>query len=283
MRAKPAPRVALVLGAGGARGVAHAAVLRRLLAERVPFHALIGCSVGAIVGSLYAAAGMSPGEMIAAARDLTPGSLMAYALSRWRLPFLSRAAQKRSGPIPGHLRRLGEASFGSLRPGLAGLGVLTFDWRSRREVLLYGGPGRAAPIPLRTAVAASAAIPGLFPPARVVADGRPLWLSDAGWLTAVPVERAFAPPVHADRVIAVDLSMRVCLRQARRSYWDHLERACGDRLVLLRPRVRGTGVLVPRPSDVDRLSDAGEDALDAGSLERIRSWGPPASGAARIP
>ena len=268
----PGPRIALVLGAGGARGVAHAGVLRRLEAERIPIHTLLGCSVGAIIAALYGAAGVTPDDMIAAARHLTPSSLLAYAVSRWRLPLLSRLALERAGPIPGHLKTLERAGFESLRPGLDGLGILAFDWRSRREVLFYGGPRRDAAVTLRGAVAASAAIPGLFPPARIRVGGRTRWLSDAGWHTAVPVERTFLPPVEADRVIAVSLAMRVCVRQARRSYWDHLERACGDRLVLLRPQVQGSGVLVPRRRDVDRLVEAGERSVDAGALRRIRSW-----------
>ena len=279
----PGPRIALVLGAGGARGVAHAGVLRRLEAERIPIHTLIGCSVGAIVAAMYGAAGVPPDDMIASARQLTPSSLLAYAVSRWRLPLISRLAFGRAGPIPGHLSTLERAGFESLRPGLDGLGLLAFDWRSRREVLFYGGPRRGAPVTLRGAVAASAAIPGLFPPARLRAGGRTLWLSDAGWHTAVPIERAFLPPVEADRVIAVSLALRVCLRQARRSYWDNLERACGDRLVLLRPRVRGTGILVPRRRDVDRLVEEGERSVDARALQRIRSWLAGPRGATTVP
>jgi predicted acylesterase/phospholipase RssA len=149
---------------------------------------------------------------------------------------------------------------------------VVYDLRARREHLLCGGPGLPAPIGLAAAVKASAAVPLLFQPLRAEIGGRSRWLADAGWFAAVPVEHAFAPPVRARRVIAVDLGLLVCLRQARRAYWDHLEEACGESLVVLRPRVRGTGTIVPRPGQVDRLAAAGDEALDGESLARIRRW-----------
>src|SRR2546426_7385615 len=234
----------LVLGAGGARGVAHAAVLRALRAARVPIDAIVGCSVGAIVGAMHAAAGMEPDEMLEAARRLNAASLFAFALSRWRVPVLSRAASRHAGAIPGYLERLERSSFDRLHHGVRRLGVLTFDLKSREEVFFLGGPGLPSSLPVSDAVKASAAIPALFPPLRARLGNRKLLLADAGWFAAVPIERAFAPPLLARRVIAVDLSLIVCLRQARRAYWRTLEETCGDRLVVLRPDVRGCGTIV---------------------------------------
>ena len=48
-------RVALVLGGGAARGFAHVGVLEVLEAEGIPIDMIVGTSVGAIFGSLYAA------------------------------------------------------------------------------------------------------------------------------------------------------------------------------------------------------------------------------------
>jgi NTE family protein len=263
--------IALVLGAGGARGVAHAAVLRRLHAERVPIDAIIGCSVGAIVGAMHAAVGMPPDEMLDASRRLNATSLLLFALSRWRIPWLSRAASRGAGTIPGHIERLGAASFERLHHGVRRLGVLTFDMRAREEVFVLGGPGLRAEIGLSDAVKASAAIPFLFPPVKARVGGRSRYLSDPGWFTAVPVERAFAPPLRATRVIAVDLSLLVCPRQARRGYWPALQEACGDRLLVLRPDVRGSGTLISWPDDPTRLTEAGEACVER-SLGTIRSW-----------
>jgi len=265
------PGVTLVLGAGGARGVAHAAVLRRLRREGVPIDAIVGCSVGAIVAAMYAAVGMDPDEMLLAARRLTAGSLLAFAVSRWKVPGLSEAAGRRAGAIPEYLERLEEASFARLHHNVRRLGVLTFDIVRREEVFLLGGPGLPVPLPLASAVKASAAIPVLFPPLRAEMGGRRRYLADAGWFTAVPVEWAFAPPLRSRRVIAVDLSLIVCPRQARRSYWQGLQQACGDRLLVLRPDVRGCGTIFARRGDPARLAEAGEAAVE-GSLGPLRAW-----------
>ncbi len=50
-----APRVGLVLGGGGARGLAHVGVLQVLEAQGVHVDAVAGTSMGAIIGGLYAA------------------------------------------------------------------------------------------------------------------------------------------------------------------------------------------------------------------------------------
>jgi NTE family protein len=49
------PRVALAMGGGGTRGVAHIGVLRVLQREGIPIDCIAGTSIGAIVGGLYAA------------------------------------------------------------------------------------------------------------------------------------------------------------------------------------------------------------------------------------
>jgi NTE family protein len=56
------PRVALVLGSGGRRGFAHIGVLKALTEGGIRPDLVIGSSVGAVVGSLYAA-GMSAAEV----------------------------------------------------------------------------------------------------------------------------------------------------------------------------------------------------------------------------
>ena len=56
------PRVGLVLGGGGARGVAHIGVLQELERQRIPIDAIVGTSMGAIVGGLYAS-GKSTAEL----------------------------------------------------------------------------------------------------------------------------------------------------------------------------------------------------------------------------
>lgn len=56
------PRVGLVLGGGGARGAAHIGVIRELERMQVPIDAIVGTSMGAIIGGLYAS-GMTPEQL----------------------------------------------------------------------------------------------------------------------------------------------------------------------------------------------------------------------------
>ena len=56
------PRVALVLSGGGARGIAHIAVIEALEAEGIPIDLVVGTSMGSLVGGLYSA-GYTPQEI----------------------------------------------------------------------------------------------------------------------------------------------------------------------------------------------------------------------------
>jgi NTE family protein len=56
------PRIGLVLSGGGARGAAHVGVLKALEDIRVPVDAIVGTSMGAVVGGLYAS-GMSAADI----------------------------------------------------------------------------------------------------------------------------------------------------------------------------------------------------------------------------
>jgi NTE family protein len=47
-------KLALALGGGGARGLAHIGILKVLEDQKIKFDAISGCSMGAIVGGLYA-------------------------------------------------------------------------------------------------------------------------------------------------------------------------------------------------------------------------------------
>ena len=49
------PRIALVLGSGAARGLAHIGVIKVLEKNKIPIHIVIGTSMGAFVGGYYSA------------------------------------------------------------------------------------------------------------------------------------------------------------------------------------------------------------------------------------
>ena len=74
------PKVALVLSGGGARGFTHVGVLKVLEASQVPVDMVVGTSMGAIIGGLYAA-GMSPAQLEEEIARLNWGGLF-----EWREP-----------------------------------------------------------------------------------------------------------------------------------------------------------------------------------------------------
>jgi NTE family protein len=51
---RPRLKVGLALGGGAARGLAHIGVLKVLEARKVPVDLIVGTSVGALVGGVYA-------------------------------------------------------------------------------------------------------------------------------------------------------------------------------------------------------------------------------------
>ena len=57
-----APRIGLVLGGGGAKGLAHVGVIRVLDEMHIPIHCVAGTSMGALVGGIFAS-GMPPGQL----------------------------------------------------------------------------------------------------------------------------------------------------------------------------------------------------------------------------
>jgi NTE family protein len=57
-----AQKVGLVLSGGGAKGLAHVGVLKQLEKNHIPIDYIVGTSMGAVIGGMYAA-GYSPGEI----------------------------------------------------------------------------------------------------------------------------------------------------------------------------------------------------------------------------
>ncbi|WP_434629470.1 patatin-like phospholipase family protein [Thermoanaerobacterium thermosaccharolyticum] len=48
------PKVGLILGGGAARGYAHLGVLKKLEEKNIPIDFIIGTSIGALIGAIYA-------------------------------------------------------------------------------------------------------------------------------------------------------------------------------------------------------------------------------------
>ena len=88
------PRVGLVLSGGGARGIAHIGVLEVLEGLRVPVDVVVGTSMGALVGGLYAA-GVPVDSIRGVVSNADWDALLADTPVRASLDFPLRARQRR--------------------------------------------------------------------------------------------------------------------------------------------------------------------------------------------
>jgi NTE family protein len=253
------PRVALVLGGGGARGFAHVGVLRVLEEARVPVELIVGTSVGSVVGALYAAGANGPAlERMAA--DLDRDDLFDFSLA----PALFGAGLASGKRLEAFVReRAGTTTFDALRVPLAAVAT---DLETGAPVVLTSGD-------VARAVRASSAIPGVFEPVEL--DGR--LLVDGALAHNLPVGVARA--LGADVVVAVDVSalpgdvrprnfVEVFLRAVNLVMHAEVEEARRDADVLLEPAVGGVGFI-----DFDRKGEvmaAGAVAARA-ALPRIRA------------
>lgn len=181
----PTPiRLALVLGGGGVRGMAHVGVLYEFEQAGIPIDAIVGCSAGSIVGAIYADCPNAQRTK----RVLCP-------LQKWDLLDLSllncRYGLVQGRYIRGFLaRNLRSRCFNELQIPLY---VVSTDIVAGKLVTFSCGP-------IIPAVHASAAVPVLFRP--VVHCER--MLVDGGVVDPIPVQTAKA--IGAKIVVAVDLS-----------------------------------------------------------------------------
>lgn len=175
--------VALVLGAGGARGLAQIGVIEALQARKLRIVAVAGSSSGALVGGLFAAGKMG------VYRDWL------YSMSRTDMlrlldPVFGQPALFRGDRLMHALRELiGEPRIEQLPVQFTAVAV---DLLRQREVWLREGD-------LWDAIRASIAIPGVFTPYEL--HGREL--VDGGLLAPLPITATRLSDAH--RLIAVDM------------------------------------------------------------------------------
>jgi NTE family protein len=175
-------RIGLALGGGAVRGAAHIGVLDVLDAAGLAPAVIAGTSAGALVGALYAA-GRSAAEITSLA-----GTLHWTRLVR---PNINRRALFETARLGSFLHdALGGSDFAGLSRPFA---AVACELTTGRRVVLRDGP-------VATAVLASSAIPGVFPP--VERDG--MLLVDGGLVDMVPAE--LARSLGADVVVAVDVA-----------------------------------------------------------------------------
>jgi len=194
--------IALVLGSGGARGLAHIGVIETLVEADYRIDYISGCSMGALVGGIYAAGKMDVYKEWARGlerRDVL--SLLDIAIGR--------AGLLKGEKVIGVLTELiGDHRIEDLPIGYTAVAT---DLLEQKEVWLNRGR-------LFDAIRASIAIPTVFTPHRV--HGR--LLVDGGLLNPIPI----APALNhqTDMIVAVNLNAS---RNERRRGGPRMEEANG--------------------------------------------------------
>jgi NTE family protein len=251
-------RIALVLSAGGLRGAAHVGVLRQLVRQGIPIHAIVGVSAGAVIAAYYAAVGLTLDELIADAESFRGRHLLAYSVNVQSGYRIERRLDSWCGVIPERLRQLDRATFDRLHHGIARIGIVCHDVKARRP--RYFATGFEHGVRLADVVRASASIPHLFPATPVVCDGEESWLTDGGVSDSVPIAFARNPAIGATHVIVSD------------SRWLGGVRPVDAATTWIRPRLARTGTLwSPRRGLVATVRN-GEAAVTEETLTRIRGW-----------
>ena len=179
------PKVALVLGGGGARGLAHAGVLQVFTEEHLPVDIIVGTSVGALIGSLYAAE-VPVDTIVNMAQNMTWNKLVSFKISPVGLYSTKRIEEYVT-------KYIGNKRFDELKIPFACVAV---DIRNGEKIILK--EGQVAP-----AVRASATMPGLFQPV----EYRHRLLMDGGVIDNVPAD--VARLMGADIIIVIDVTAQV--------------------------------------------------------------------------
>ena len=210
-------KTALVLGCGGARGLAHLGAIDALTEKGIVPDLVVGTSIGSIIGAVYASSG-NAAEALNRVHDYF--TCDCYANIKFDFLKQTEDGKKNDGLLDSLSRYLqkkffynvvlaNQLSFVSMETYLENINFLIDDIDIRdtkipfaavcadinggSEIVLTKGS-------LRKAVAASGAIPGIFPPVEV--DGK--LLVDGGWVNQLPVDTARA--LGADFVIAVNVA-----------------------------------------------------------------------------
>ncbi|HCF49495.1 MAG TPA: esterase [Syntrophomonas sp.] len=250
------PRIALVLGAGSARGLAHIGVLQVLTENRIPFDFIVGSSMGALVGGLYACGTdlVMLGKMI--------DSMDLRVFFDVHLPRLGFIAGKKMDSLLTLLTK--KKSFEETRLPIQ---MIATDLLTGDSVILESGP-------VAEAIRASISIPGVFYPVKK----EDMILVDGAVSNRLPIEVARSR--GADIIIAVDVMFGggkeinikntldviiTSLDIMQRSQFDQVKELTD---VLIQPRV---GCFSPRAFDkAAQIIDLGRQAAEE-NLEQIIS------------
>jgi len=176
--------VSLVLGSGGARGLAHIGVIHWLEENDFKIKSIVGCSIGAVIGGIYAAGKLDVYEQWV--RALTKVDIVALLDLSWDKSGLVRGDKL----VDTLIGLVGEKLIEDLPISFTAVAT---DLRGQKEVWMRSGS-------LFDAMRASFAIPLFFTPFKY----KGVDLVDGGVLNPVPIAPTSGD--ETEMIIAVNLN-----------------------------------------------------------------------------
>ncbi|MCA6070073.1 MAG: patatin-like phospholipase family protein [Endomicrobium sp.] len=183
------PKVALVLGGGGARGISHIGVLRVISEEHIPIDIVIGTSIGSIAGAFFCA-GMPFDSLDDLAKTIGIKDISNYSYPSLISMFLNGNLLSNENLENLINKTIGDTRFDQLKIQLI---CVATDLNTGEKILLREGS-------VAFAVRASSTIPGIFKPVEYMQR----YLVDGGLAENIPV--SVAKIFGADVIIAVSVS-----------------------------------------------------------------------------
>lgn len=206
-------KLCFVLGAGGARGIAHIGFLKAMEENGIIPDCIAGCSMGSVVGACYAN-GMSPDEMMEVVDALKMSQIVDASLFPFNKKALFRSVKLRNKID----EILGGLSFSDLKIPFECIAADIVN--SEIEILKEGN--------LAEAVRASSSIPGVFHP--IEKDGKVL--IDGGVFMTLPL--ICNKDFKADKVVVVDVLGDVRPYDSKEGLLAHVLRVVDSNAVYLK-------------------------------------------------
>ena len=298
VQASARPGVVVVLAGGGAKGFAHLAVLRRLERDGIKIERLVGTSMGAVIGGLYAS-GMGVDEIERVMRNLDPAKVALDQIDRQELPLRAREYQ-RQYPIEMEFGlKDGQLSFArGVSDGQRFLALLqqltahvppnvNFDdlkipFRAVATRYRDGEPTVFRSGSLHLAIRASMAAPGVFAPVEVNGES----YVDGGLVANLPVEIALregadvlvasylgqapdnAEAATGNAVVVANQMLNILIRQNEKRNLALLR----PQDLLVQPQLKDVGFAdFRRASDIVAMGEQAVQAQEASFAQLARS------------
>jgi len=256
-------RTVLVLGGGGMRGFCHIGVIRAIERLGLQIDEVVGTSMGAVMGALFAS-GMDSRRIEEVAGEISIKQYFRLNLLKFLVRGYRHASVYKGRTFQQFLQKwLPQESFESLSRGFYCNALSLTTGASR----FFGLPGSER-MPVADAVYASACLPTIFEPAMIGGDH----YVDGGMTETLALRIAHAR--SADLIIGVDLSHReVRERTPYKASLPHilfqtyevmgqalnehnLHRYADDKTVILKPKVSHLGLLdMPDVEEIVRIGE----------------------------